>query len=217
MRTPQATRWTVVLPVKRRTDSKTRLGGADRADLALAFATDTMAAVSACHAVGRLVVVTDDADVAQAARGVGASVVDERHEPGVRGFGRLNAAIRQGVRDAGLHDVPVAALTADLPALRPAELASALDAAGAHPRAFVADHSGTGTSMVTSRRGDLLDPHFGEESAAAHARSGAQALDLDAPGLRLDVDTPRDLEAARRLGCGPVTIRLLQARAPGRT
>lgn len=210
MSTSKVASWHVVLPVKRRESSKTRLGAHEiaRQALALAFASDTMRAVLACTHVGELVVVTEDATVAALASSLGATVVAESHVPDVRGFARLNQAIEQGISIRGLGDEPVAALTADLPALRPGELAAALELAAGHARAFVPDHTGTGTSMVTAMRGSQLHPAFGLSSAQAHLRSGAALLDIDAPGLRLDVDFPEDLHTALALGCGEATTAL---------
>lgn len=217
MTTRDPLRWHVVVPVKARAASKTRLAPDERRpQLALAFAVDTMDAVAACPLVDSLVVVTDDADVTAAAVAVGAVVVPELDDPAVTGFARLNAAIRYGVEQANLGDARVAALTADLPALQPEELARALTAAGAHPRAFVPDHEASGTSMLTALRGAALAPEFGIASAAAHEKSGAIRLALsDVPGLRLDVDWQHDLIAVRKLRCGPATRAVLEAGGRG--
>ncbi|MFV0532310.1 MAG: 2-phospho-L-lactate guanylyltransferase [Cumulibacter sp.] len=213
MTTHKPVRWHVVVPVKARSASKTRLSpDARRGQLALAFALDTCHAVIRCASVESLVVVTDDEDVRIRALELGARVISELDDPQVRGFDRLNAALRYGVEQAGLSTAPTAALTADLPALRPAELDRALRAAAAHQRAFVPDHEGTGTSMLTALRGARLAPQFGIASAAAHRDSGAAELTLtDVPGLRLDVDWQHDLLAVRRLGCGAATSAILEA------
>lgn len=210
MRTPDQVRWQVVLPVKRTSASKTRLEGLDRARLALAFANDTMRAVSACELVAGIVVVTEDDEVRDVALRYGASVVDEQYDDAPAGFQRLNAAIELGIAREGLAGEPVAALTADLPALRPDQLGRALTQAARHRRSFVPDHAGSGTALLAALRGAELRPAFGIDSAAAHARSGGVRLELDEPGLRQDVDLPADLQAARRMGCGPATTRLLR-------
>ena len=103
----------------------------------------------------------------------------------------------------------ILAVCADLPALRSDEVTEALTAAATHERGFVADHDGTGTTMLTARRGVLLDPHFGPASASAHRRSGAIAIDGALVSLRRDVDSSPDLEAAVRLGVGAQTARTL--------
>ncbi|RLP86175.1 2-phospho-L-lactate guanylyltransferase, partial [Micromonospora sp. CV4] len=70
--------WAVVVPVKRLTAAKSRLRGAlpgvPHEELALALAADTLRAVLACPAVAEVLVVTDDARVAAAARTAGARV-----------------------------------------------------------------------------------------------------------------------------------------------
>ena len=98
---------------------------------------------------------------------------------------------------------------ADLPALRSDELRRALLAAADVPRGFVADAAGTGTTLLTARGGNQLGPRFGPRSRAAHAASGAIALEPGPiPGLRRDVDTEVDLWDAGRLGLGSSTAAL---------
>jgi 2-phospho-L-lactate guanylyltransferase len=104
-------------------------------------------------------------------------------------------------------------LTADLPALRPAELEAALRVAASVPgRAFVPDAPGTGTTLLAAPPGVSLDPRFGPESAARHLASRARRLEGDWPSLRRDVDTAADLAEAERLGLGPHTAALRRER-----
>lgn len=194
-------RWAVVIPVKPVSVGKSRLRGAvpetEHERLALALAQDTIAAVRACAEVAEVLVVTDDPAVAGVAVSLGARVAPDAPAAG------LNPAIRYG--ESGLSARAWrAALTADLPALRPRELAEALRAATAEPRSrrFLADAPGTGTVLLTAPPGTPLDPRFGGPSAAAHAASGALPLTGDWPSLRRDVDTGADLDAAHHLGVG---------------
>jgi len=202
--------WSVVIPVKRLAVGKSRLRAAlADDDVVLAIALDTVAAARAAGGVDRVLVVTGDPAVAIAVRAVGAEVIVD---PG----GGLNAAIMAGATAAGAA-VPRAALLADLPALRCEELDAALGAiGGTTARGYVADHAGTGTTLLGAAAGTPLEPRFGQGSAAAHAATGAHALDGDWPGLRLDVDTAADLAAARRLGLGPRTAQALGAGEPER-
>lgn len=198
--TPEPTH--VLVAVKDLPEAKTRLapdlGEAYRGELVLAMLSDTLAAALACPEVAAVHVVTRDPVVAATARAGGAHVVDDR-------AAGLNAALRAGA-EAVLAQHPgvrLAALQADLPALRAGELATALRRAGA--RAFVADTQGTGTTLLVAR--GPLDPRFGPGSAAAH-RESADALDGVWPGLRGDVDTVDDLAAALLAGVGPATAAL---------
>ena len=125
----------------------------------------------------------------------------------------LNAALRHGAAVAARRwpGTGLAALTADLPAVSPAELAGALrDAASSPgPAAFVPDAAGVGTTLYAVRPGGEFRPLFGGASRARHAAAGATELDLDVmTGLRRDVDTPDDLREALTLGAGPRTTAL---------
>jgi 2-phospho-L-lactate/phosphoenolpyruvate guanylyltransferase len=196
--------WTVVLPVKVLARAKSRLAvlaGSRRADLALALASDTVSAVAACPDVARVIVVTSDAKAGSRLAALGAIVVPDEPSDG------LNAALRRGASVASDRwpDSGIAALAADLPALRPAELRQALRAASAAPggAAFVADAAGIGTTMYAVMPGVAFRPMYGGASRARHASAGAVELSLeDVPGLRRDVDTPEDLRAAVELGAG---------------
>lgn len=212
--------WVAVMPIKPLPAAKSRLRGAVQEvahnRLVLAMAKDTVTAALASGRVSRVVVVTDDPVAGAVLVACGAEWV--RDMPGAG----LNAAFVHGARQAGAGRsrldrpgrrlVGVAALAADLPALRPAELAAALDALpGTGGRAYVADATGTGTVLLAATSGVDLDPRFGPGSAAAHARSGAARLTGDWPGLRRDVDTPADLAAAILLGVGTYTAELVSA------
>ncbi|MGC4855774.1 2-phospho-L-lactate guanylyltransferase [Micromonospora sp. DT4] len=208
-------RWAVVVPVKRLTEAKSRLRGAlpgvPHEELALALAADTLRAVLACPAVADALVVTDDPRVARATRAAGARTLADLPDAG------LNGAFRHGA--ARIPARWVAGLTADLPALRPDELAAALLAAQRDPegvRRFVADAPGTGTVLLAAPPGVDLDPRFGIGSAVAHEASGALPLTGHWPSLRRDVDTVDDLAAAARLGLGPRTAALLASARPAR-
>jgi 2-phospho-L-lactate guanylyltransferase len=100
----------------------------------------------------------------------------------------------------------VAALNADLPALRPAELARVLDAAAQFPRAFLPDAAEIGTTLLAAGPGRELRPAFGVDSRARHRASGAVELGLaGVDSVRQDVDTGADLRTALALGVGPRT------------
>jgi 2-phospho-L-lactate guanylyltransferase len=92
---------------------------------------------------------------------------------------------------------------ADLPALRPDELARALTQVFGAPTAFVSDAQGIGTTMFAARSHDKFWPQFGDRSRARHIEAGAEELLSPEPcGLRQDVDNLEDLERARALGLG---------------
>lgn len=239
-------RWTVLLPVKVLARAKSRLAvlaGERRRELALALASDTVAAVLACPEVARVVVITSDPVAARLLAGLGAVIVadepaDRRAslsaldggslvggalDPGAPGGidgglgvqDLLNAALRHGAATAARRwpGTGLAALTADLPALSPSELAAALRSAapGDTPAraSFVPDAAGVGTTMYAVPPGGEFRPLFGGASRARHAAAGAVELAFgDMTGLRRDVDTPDDLRAALALGAGPRTAAL---------
>lgn len=211
--------WHLVIPVKDAAVGKSRLasalagvefgagvGSAHRADretIGRALARDTLRA--ACLTVGpaRVVLVTADEVIAAEFRDHGVTTVRDA------GVG-LNAAVT-----LGLARTPpggrVAVLLGDLPALTPADLGHALEAASAHGQSFVPDADGSGTVLRASSGGPVghFTPRFGPGSAARHAADGAARLELDLPRLRTDVDDLRSLVRVLELGAGPSTTAAL--------
>lgn len=210
MSTPAA-RFGLVLPVKRLAVAKSRLaalGDEVRRELVTAFVLDTVSAALECGPVARVMVVTDEIVLAAAVRELGADALPDGQP------GDLNAALQQGVAELVRRepDLRPVALCADLPALTPVDLGVALDhAAAVAGPAFVTDAEGTGTTLYTAPDHDAFLPRFGEGSRAAHLAAGAS--ELDAPDtVRLDVDTPDQLDRARRRGVGPRTSWVLTHR-----
>lgn len=204
-RSPSSRAFGVVVPVKPVAVAKSRLqplGDDVRRALVTAFAADTVAAAAACPAVARVLVVTDDVAMARRLRELGVDAVPDGESLS------LNASLQQGAaellrRAPGVRPV---ALCADLPALRPRELAAALADAEQAPTAFVPDAAGVGTTMYTAASLALFEPQFGADSRSEHvAREVTEVRLEDIDSLRRDVDTPEDLRAAAALGLGPRT------------
>ncbi|MFE7157891.1 2-phospho-L-lactate guanylyltransferase [Streptomyces sp. NPDC057636] len=191
-------RWWVVVPMKDIRNAKSRLGGdpGRRRALAVAMARDTLRAASGAVCVDGVVLVCDQPDD-----------VPDLMVPGVRIEVRpgldLNDALSAGAavvraENARRH---LAALPADLPYLRSAELTVALGRVARHPRAVVADREGVGTALLTARAGRQLLPAFGPDSLTRHRASGAREVLLPArSGLRRDVDHQEDLMSGHGLG-----------------
>jgi 2-phospho-L-lactate guanylyltransferase len=196
--------WSLIVPVKRLdiAKSRLRLSAAARADLALAMAIDTVGVALLCDGVGEVIVVTDDQRARTALSGIGAQVAGDAPDAG------LNPALRHGASLA--QQSRRAAMSSDLPALRVDDLAAILNAAGAFPRAIVADALGTGSTLLTARTPRDFRPAFGADSRAAHVNAGATDLTGQAgTSLRHDVDTLDGLRSAVRLGVGAATMRAL--------
>ncbi|MFC4602301.1 2-phospho-L-lactate guanylyltransferase [Rhodococcus kronopolitis] len=204
----------VLIAVKELRRAKTRLAGRlapdERTDLVLAMLADTLAAARAASSVGRITVITPDPRVVALGREYGADWLPDPRTPV---DDPLNTVLRAAAEhpDSAVDHTALVALQGDLPCLRGDELDSALTAAASHPRSIVVDHHGTGTAaLIVADLAAGLDPRFGPDSAARHLGSGATALTGHWPGLRLDVDTAEDLDAAAALGPGSATARQLR-------
>jgi 2-phospho-L-lactate guanylyltransferase len=207
MRSPGTDRWRLIIPVKGHLSAKSRLHpppGVARADLAHAFALDTITAALAGIPPAHLVVVTSDGPTATFVRSQGGVVVPD---PG-KG---LNPAIRTGAqyveRVMGLR--PTAVLLGDIAALRTQDLLEALSACTKHPRAMVPDASGIGTVLLTALSPRDLHPRFGPDSAREHSLDSVR-LNLDLPALRTDIDDDEALRTAIAIGVGEHTRLVLR-------
>jgi len=213
--------------------AKSRLAGLPdglRRRLARCMALDTVAALAS--ATDEVLVITEQPDLSPAllACGISATVMPDptpqlppeqsaTHQSAAEGEVSLNAALAYGdqlLRTQGI--AVVLACVGDLPALRTESvrgiLTSAAElAAGGHPRCYVADHSGRGTTILVAN-GVPLDPRFGSGqavgSAERHRRSGAVPVTTTSvDDARWDVDTLADLRTVLDLGIGRVTASLL--------
>ncbi len=194
-------RTAVVLPVKRFTLAKQRLGltlgATDRRALAEAMVGDVLEALGDVHGVDAVVVVTAEPVAAAAAARAGAAVVHDAVESG------QSAAASAGIARAAADGAGrVLLVPGDCPALAPGEVSALLAGDHAGPEVVVVpDRHGTGTNALLLTPPDAIVPAFGPGSfarhAAAAAAAGARMRVAAIPSLGLDVDTPDDLAALR--------------------
>ncbi len=203
----------LIIAVKRLAAAKTRLApifsAPTRERVVLAMLLDTIAAAAKEPSLRGVTVVTPDEVAAEAARRLGADVLAD---PTPNGHpDPLNNAIvaaESVIASSPDSSSNVVVLQGDLPALQTQELTQAIAAARDHRRSFVADRHGSGTVALFAF-GCPLEPAFGPDSARRHRHSGAVELTGAWPGMRCDIDTPEDLQAARRLGVGVATARAI--------
>lgn len=200
--------FTVLVPVKPPTVGKSRLAtmpDEQRIALATAFALDTIDAALAADLVAQVMVVTDDVRFATIGREHGCAVLPD----GVAGD--LNGSLVQAAHEAARRwpQHGIAALCADLPALRAEDLDAALGQVPVDRPAFVTDAMGSGTSLFVAPSVDLFTPAFGPGSHEAHSDAGALPLEGDLRSLRQDVDEAGDLGRAMVLGVGEHTRRVI--------
>lgn len=205
-----------------------------RRQLARCMALDTIAALAA--ATDEVLVITDQPDFSASLLeyGISATVLTEpppdprplpqpepahAEQPPDGAEASLNAALAYGDRILRANGAPIVlACVGDLPALRANSvrriLASAAElAAEGSPRAFVADRSGRGTTILIAH-GVPLDPRFGSGgtvgSARRHQLSGATTVTTTGiDDARWDVDTLADLHAVTGLDVGRATASVL--------
>ncbi len=207
-------RTAAILPVKRFSDAKQRLGAsvADplRRDLARAMVGDVLSALRDCVEIERTIVVTCEESVAAAARYLGALVIPDTAEES------QSAAVAQGVARAAAEGFErVLCIPGDCPALDPGELEKLLRSGpdgvvGAREVVIVPDRHGTGTNGLLLTPPGAIAPSFGPGSHARHrelARAAGVVCRTEHPAsLLLDIDTGADLDVLReRLAGEPLT------------
>lgn len=195
-------RTAAILPVKRFSEAKQRLGAsvadALRADLARAMVGDVLSALDRCAALELTVVVTNERTVAAAARYLGAIVIEDIHETG------QSAAVALGIAQAVEQGVErVLCVPGDCPALDPAEVDALLEETDRDGAAVVVvpDRHGTGTNGLLLSPPAAIEPSFGPDSCERHrelARAAGAACRVEPlPSLLLDIDTGEDLAVLR--------------------
>ncbi len=213
-----------VLAVKNLTGAKSRLAPKSTPQhraLVVAMLLDTVSAVRDAG-IDRIVLVSPDPTVRDAAREAGAIAVAEplssTTDPHT-GLSGLNLALAQGCIEARRRwpaITRVVLIQADLPSATATSIREALIESVPHAQAMVTDRSGVGTAMLIRGAEVSEPPRFGADSAAAHRDSGAVELDPHHrrwPDLRTDVDTLDDLQVASALGLGARTAAALAAQS----
>jgi 2-phospho-L-lactate guanylyltransferase len=192
-------RTAAILPVKRFSNAKQRLGAsvADplRQDLVRAMVGDVLSALERCASIELTIVVTNEQPVAAAARERGASVVADTAEEG------QSAAVALGIARAQAEGAErVLCIPGDCPALDPDEVDALLSGAAAGV-VIVPDRHGTGTNGLLIAPLHAIPPSFGPGSCERHrelARAAGASCRLEHPAsLLLDIDTGEDLAVLR--------------------
>ena len=194
-----AATWAIV-PVKLLGQAKRRLAPVlpanARRRLVVTMLEQVLATVGEVEAIDARLVVTPDADVAELAKRMGATVLAETRARG------LNAAASAGLAHARAGGAAHAViLPADIPLATPQELRRIVEhaTAGGRPRIVLApSRDGDATNALMLSPPDALEPSFGPGSFLRHlAQAVARKLDvqvLQLPGLASDIDEPHDLE-----------------------
>lgn len=184
-----------ILPVKSLSAAKTRLtavyGEEGRAEIARALLADALALCAATDLL-EWFCVSDDPDVLAAAEAVGLRPIAD---PGPD----LNAALGVAIdvaRRAGSASVTI--VPADVPLAWRGDMEDVLDT-GATSDVVIVPAGDGGTNCLYLGPPDVLEPHFGPGSLAAHLaaaeRASLRCALLNLPRLELDIDTPADAAA----------------------
>jgi 2-phospho-L-lactate guanylyltransferase len=195
---------TVVLPVKRFANAKTRvvktIGPPARAAVLRAMLADVLVALDRSRQVERIVLVTGEGRAEKVAMERAKRVrtpIEVLRDPTDRGHSE--AATLGIVRAKALEAGCAALLPGDCPLLDPYELDGALASLGESTVGVVADRHGTGTNGLFLSPADAIGPAFGPGSCERHLdrgrRAGFEARLVEVPSLALDLDTPEDLDA----------------------
>ncbi|MHB8509674.1 MAG: 2-phospho-L-lactate guanylyltransferase [Candidatus Dormibacteria bacterium] len=191
-----------VVPIKAFRSAKTRLGAAldepRRAHLARASAARVLRAVAGCPSIDRRIAVVEDSVAADMA-------ARERFEVLLRpDLWGQSAAVECGfdlARERGA--TTLLTVSADVPLVRPVELDRLLEGSAA-VLVLAPDRGGRGTNALRISPATNFRLHFGPDSLALHRREGEAAglpvRILRDDRLRLDIDTPDDLDLLEKVG-----------------
>jgi len=186
----------VLIPVNALDRAKARLADVlepeDRARLAIATVRTVLNAV--CASGNEAFVLTRDPRVRAEAEGRATVIGEDLTAKG------LNAQLESGLRRLGtgssLDELLI--LHADLPLASEPEIRAVLAAALTAPSATLVRSTDGGTNAMLLRPPGLFPLAYGPDSFARHAAAaraaGMAVVEVDAPSLALDLDTPADIE-----------------------
>ena len=198
-----------LVPVRSPGAGKTRLAAGlsrtERAALSSAMLADVVAALRASP-VDRVVVAASGPSAASAATALGCDVT--RDPPSARG---LNGALRAASSRLGTVG-SLLVVMADLPRLRPADVAQVLEV---DAQVVVAATEDGGTGGLLRQPPGVIRTAYGEQSAVRHIRlahrARVTATTVHVGGFAHDVDTIEDLKALDHGPLGPTTSAFLDA------
>lgn len=184
-----------VVPIKSFRSAKTRLSPRlneeQRACLARACARRVLAAVAATDGIGHRIAVVEDAETADLAAPAHFEVLVR---PDLWGQSATVDAGFDLARERGATGLLT--VSADVPLARPRDLAELVRETGL---TMVSDREGRGTNALYLAPAREFRLHFGPDSLSKHRReadlAGLRVRVVDNERLRLDVDTPDDLDA----------------------
>lgn len=203
---------TALVPLKSLSSAKTRLAGAldahERRTLACWMATRVLAACREADAVGRVVLLADDAPTARAVDTAGVEVA-------VMSQSGLGPTLAEADARFG-HEPATLVLAADLPLVCAADVDAVCTVGWPAPAVVIAPADDGGTAALLRRPPSAMGSAFGPGSARAHERlaraAGLAPRLVRRAGMAHDVDEPADLEALERAPAdspaGPLPIRL---------
>ena len=189
----------VVIPIKQLVNAKQRLGSwlsaSQRADFFQAMVEDVLEAVTTCDRIDEVLIISNDAKVAEIAKRYSVRLVAEPTQPG------LNNAVTcasQLLRAEGVTTMMF--LPGDVPLVTVEELEVVLDGFGQQDHAEFAIVPASdlgGSNCVVCSPPDCMSFGFGEDSFRRHlslARArGIEAMVAKLPGIGLDIDTADDV------------------------
>lgn len=191
----------VAVPVKEFIGAKLRLASvltpAQRRALAAAMLEDVLAALADAPLAG-IIVNTLDPLASELARRYGGRVVSEGARSGHTEAVAAMARILAEEGRAGMLTLP-----GDIPRVTPAEIAAIIEARRPSPSVTIAPaHDERGSNAVLCAPPTVMPLRFGDDSFLPHL-AAARALGVEPtivklPGIGLDIDQPRDLQALRR-------------------
>jgi 2-phospho-L-lactate guanylyltransferase len=187
-----------IIPVKPLQASKTRLAhlltANERADLMRRFLQNALLTLNCVPAVGRILVISSDAEVLSLARKYGAMTIAEEQAQG------LNEAVTRAARYAQCQKATgILILPADLPFMQAADIERMIEAVpGGHGRvmAICTDDRQDGSNALLLAPPTHFTFHYGQGSFRQHlqeaTRLGYTPHIITTPGLQFDLDTEAD-------------------------
>jgi 2-phospho-L-lactate guanylyltransferase len=198
-----------IVPVKRLSAAKSRLAPRlslrQRRELVCTLLTRTLGILASEKRIAGILVVGRDRTVRAIAANHGAKFVQEKTNDG------LNRALARAAREAVRRGADaVMVLPADLPLMKPSDIAGALKSAGKTPFVRIApDHTGHGTNLLLAAPPGLIRFSFGEDSFRRHATAGrsagARVSVIRRASLAQDLDCPEDLVRLYKVGLNEST------------
>ncbi|MEM3506517.1 MAG: 2-phospho-L-lactate guanylyltransferase [Candidatus Bathyarchaeia archaeon] len=202
----------LIIPVKKLSDSKTRLSSIlspiERKALMLAMIKDVLKAAKSSKKIDNIILVSSDQNVFKISKEFNIEFLEERSQHGLNNA--LQNAIKYCIKK---NSKSVLIIPADIPLVLAEDLEEIIGLSESSSIVITPSKNGCGTNALMLSPPNIIQPMYGNNSFYSHIYEakikGVETKVYKSYRLALDIDTPKDLKDFMSLKTNTYTYKFL--------